>query len=81
MLLATNEAITSADLRKEIAAIDVPVLVIQGDADLSAPVEITGQPTSALLSNGHLEVIAGAGHGLYTSYAAEWNAAVLAAIG
>ena len=81
VLLATNEAITSADLRKEIAAIDVPVLVVQGDADLSAPVEITGQPTAALLSDGHLEVIAGAGHGLYTSYAAEWNAAVLAAIG
>ena len=81
MLLATNEAITSADLRKEIAAIDVPVLVIQGDADLSAPVEITGQPTAALLADGRLEVIAGAGHGLYTSYAAEWNAAVLAAIG
>jgi pimeloyl-ACP methyl ester carboxylesterase len=81
VLLATNEAITSADLRKEIAAIDVPVLVIQGDADLSAPVEITGQPTAGLVADGHLEVIAGAGHGFSTSYAAEWNAAVLAAIG
>jgi pimeloyl-ACP methyl ester carboxylesterase len=81
VLLATNDAITSADLRKEIAAIDAPVFVIQGDADLSAPVEITGRPTAALVADGRLEVIAGAGHGLYTSYAAEWNAAVLAAIG
>jgi len=81
VLLATNAAITSADLREEIAAIDVPVLVVQGDADLSAPIEITGQPTAALAAKGRLEVIAGAGHGLYTSYAAAWNAAVLAAIG
>jgi pimeloyl-ACP methyl ester carboxylesterase len=81
VLLATNEAITSADLRKEIAAIDVPVLVIQGDSDLSAPLAVTGQPTAALLADGRLEVIQGAGHGLYTSYAAAWNAAVLAFIG
>jgi pimeloyl-ACP methyl ester carboxylesterase len=81
VLLATNEAITAADLRDEIAGIDVPVLVVQGDADRSAPVEITGRPTAALVPKGRLEVIAGAGHGLYTSYAAEWNAAVLAAIG
>jgi non-heme chloroperoxidase len=81
VLLATNEAITSADLRKEISSIDVPVLVVQGDADRSAPIEISGQPTAALAPNGRLEVIAGAGHGLYTSYAKEWNAAVLAAIG
>jgi pimeloyl-ACP methyl ester carboxylesterase len=81
VLLATNEAITSADLRAEIASIDVPVLVVQGDADMSAPIEITGRPTAALPAKGRLEVIAGAGHGLYTSYAAAWNALVLDAIG
>jgi non-heme chloroperoxidase len=81
VLLATNEAITSADLRSEIAAIDIPVLVVQGDADLSAPIEITGQPTAALAPKARLEVIAGAGHGLYTSYAPAWNAVVLTAIG
>jgi non-heme chloroperoxidase len=78
VLLATNAAITAADLRKEIAAIDVPTLVIQGDADLSAPLAVTGAPTAALLADGELHVIAGAGHGLYASYAEEYNAALLA---
>ena len=77
ILLATNEAITSADLRGEIASITVPVLVVQGDNDLSAPVEITGEPTSKLPDDSRLHVIEGAGHGLYTSYAAEYNAALL----
>jgi non-heme chloroperoxidase len=77
ILLATNEAITSADLRGEIASINVPLLVVQGDSDLSAPVEITGEPTSRLPADARLHVIEGAGHGLYTSYADQYNAAVL----
>jgi pimeloyl-ACP methyl ester carboxylesterase len=77
ILLATNEAITSADLRAEIASITAPVLVIQGDSDLSAPVEITGEPTSKLITDGRFQVIEGAGHGLYTSYADAYNATVL----
>jgi pimeloyl-ACP methyl ester carboxylesterase len=74
VLLATNEAFTSADLRAEIASITLPVLIIQGDSDLSAPIEITGEPTAKLAVDGRLHVVAGAGHGLYTSYADEYNA-------
>jgi non-heme chloroperoxidase len=77
VLLATNEAVTAADLRAEVASITVPVLVLQGDSDLSAPIEVTGEPTAALLRDGRLVVVPGAGHGLYTSYAAEYNAALL----
>jgi pimeloyl-ACP methyl ester carboxylesterase len=77
VLLATNESITSADLRTEIASIGVPTLVVQGDQDLSAPLAVTGEPTAALLPHSRLVVLEGAGHGLYTSYATEWNAAVL----
>jgi non-heme chloroperoxidase len=73
VLLATNEAFTAADLRDDVAAIACPTLVIQGDADRSAPVEITGHPTATLLKHGDLRIIAGAGHGLYTSYASEYN--------
>ncbi len=81
VLLATNEAITSADLRSEIAAIAVPTLVIQGDQDLSAPLALIGQPTADLLRDGRLHVIEGAGHGLYTSYADQYNAVLLDFIG
>jgi non-heme chloroperoxidase len=65
----------------EIASIAVPTLVIQGDHDLSAPIEITGQPTAGLLRDGRLHVVAGAGHGLDTSYAEEYNVALIQFIG
>jgi pimeloyl-ACP methyl ester carboxylesterase len=81
VLLATNDAFTSADLRAEVAAITAPTLVIQGDHDLSAPIEVTGQPTAALLPDGRLHVVEGAGHGLYTSYADEYNASLLDFLG
>jgi len=81
ILLATNEAITSADLRAEVASIGVPTLVIQGDHDVSAPLQVTGRPTAQLLPDGRLVVVEGAGHGLSTSFAAAWNAAVLQFIG
>ncbi len=57
------------------------MLVVQGDADLSAPLEVSGEPTSKLPADARLHVIAGAGHGLYTSYAAEYNATLLEFIG
>jgi pimeloyl-ACP methyl ester carboxylesterase len=81
VLLATNEAFTSADLRGEIASITLPVLIIQGDSDLSAPIEITGEPTAKLVVDGRLHVVAGAGHGLYTSFADEYNAVLLDFVG
>jgi non-heme chloroperoxidase len=77
VLLATNAAFTSADLRSDVAQIPCPTLVIQGDADLSAPIEITGHPTVELLKDGGLHVIAGAGHGLYTSFAGEYDGALI----
>jgi non-heme chloroperoxidase len=77
ILLATNKAITEADLRADIAAITRPVLVVHGDADLSAPLEITGRPTADLTRHGELRIIAGAGHGLYTIFAEQYNAELL----
>jgi pimeloyl-ACP methyl ester carboxylesterase len=80
VLLATNEAIASADLRAEIAAVGVPTLVVHGDHDRSAPLALTGEPTARLLRDGRLVVIEGAGHGLYTSFAARWNEVVVSFI-
>ena len=61
----------------------VAVLALDGviPFDLSAPIEVTGEPTAALLPDGRLRVVEGAGHGLYTSYADDYNAAVLDFIG
>ena len=46
---------------------DVPTLVVHGDADASAPIDITSRPTAALLPDARLEVYPGAPHGLYVT--------------
>lgn len=73
VLLATNRMMIEADVRADCAAFAGPALVIQGDADRSAPLPLTGAPTADLLAGGELVVVEGAGHGLYTSYAEVYN--------
>ena len=47
------------------------------DADASAPLPITGQPTAELLANGELLVYPGAPHGLYVTEKDRLNTDVL----
>ncbi|TDG07340.1 alpha/beta hydrolase [Paraburkholderia guartelaensis] len=61
------------DFRRELAAIDVPALVLHGDCDASAPLEITGHPTAAALENAVLKVYEGGTHGMYFNHAARVN--------
>ncbi|UNC00368.1 alpha/beta hydrolase [Mycolicibacterium boenickei] len=68
-LVATQLMGAHADYRAELAEFDLPVLVIQGDADVSTPIELTGRRTVALLPQGTLVEIPGAAHGLYVTHA------------
>ncbi|MGH9271610.1 MAG: alpha/beta fold hydrolase, partial [Ilumatobacteraceae bacterium] len=65
---ACMRAFARTDLTAELQAIEIPVLVIHGDVDASAPLEITGRPTAQLISDARLEVYAGAPHGLYVTH-------------
>jgi pimeloyl-ACP methyl ester carboxylesterase len=56
------------DLTEHIGSIDVPVLLIWGDADPISPIEI-GQRLKALFVNSRLEVIVGGDHGLAATMA------------
>jgi non-heme chloroperoxidase len=77
VLLSTNEVVIRADQREELRKITAPVLVIQGDADRSAPIDLTGRRTHALLPDARLAVLEGAGHGLYMSDPGRYNAEIL----
>lgn len=68
-LLATQRMGAHADYRSELAGLDLPVLVIQGDVDVSTPIELTGRRTVALLPDAELIEIPGAAHGLYVTHA------------
>ena len=69
VLLATFDTNAAADLRADLAGIDLPTLVIQGDADKNNPLELTGRRAAELIRGATLVVLHGAGHGLYRSEA------------
>ena len=75
--LATNRAVVEVDFRPDLAKIDTPTLVLHGDADASAPLEITGRPTAAHIRNARLEVLPGAPHGLFVTHAEAVNRAIV----
>jgi non-heme chloroperoxidase len=68
----------TTDISSDVADCPVPTLVLHGDADTSAPLELTGQPTASTLPDGRLEVYRGAPHGLPLTHADRVASDVLA---
>lgn len=62
--LDTLHSHTSTDFRPDLACVNMPTLVIHGDVDQSAPIDLTGRPTAARIAGARLEVYTGAPHGL-----------------
>ncbi len=73
-LVELNRTMVSHDFRPGLPKIDRPTLVIQGDRDASAPLEITGRRTAALIPGAELKVYEGAPHGLFVTHTARLNA-------
>ncbi|MFH8255677.1 alpha/beta fold hydrolase [Streptomyces roseolus] len=69
------------DFRADLPRIDVPTLIIHGDADRTLPVEATAVPLSGLIDGARLTIVPGAPHGLLWTHAAEVNAELLAFLG
>jgi non-heme chloroperoxidase len=67
----------ATDFRDDLPNIDVPMLVIQGDADRVLPLEKTGKRLPGLMKDIRLIVIAGGPHAIAWSHADKVNAALL----
>jgi non-heme chloroperoxidase len=83
-LLATVELARiqlDTDFHPELARIRVPVLVIHGDADASAPIDLTGRPAAAMIPDARLVVYEGAPHGLYFTHRHRLNEDIAAFAG
>ena len=77
---ATLDCITAfayTDFRADLAKVDVPTLVIHGDADAIVPFEVSGKRAAAAIADARVVVIEDAPHGVIVSHPQEWNAAVL----
>jgi non-heme chloroperoxidase len=68
-LVDTQKIGAETDYRAELRTFDVSTVVIHGDADASAPIEITGRKTAALLPRAKLIELSDVGHGLYVTHA------------
>src|SRR4029077_8514490 len=61
------------DFRNDLARIDVPTLVIQGDADRIVPLAASGQRTAKLIEGGRLVAIKDGPHAVNWTHAEEVN--------
>lgn len=71
-------AFSETDFRPDMAKVDVPTLVIHGDADQVVPFETTGKLAAELIRGAELKVYAGAPHGFAVTHAAQLNQDLLA---
>jgi non-heme chloroperoxidase len=71
--IACNRAVVETDLRPDLAKIDRPALILQGDKDVSAPLDITGRRTAAGIRGAVLKVYPGAPHLLFITHMEQVN--------
>jgi non-heme chloroperoxidase len=69
------------DFREDLARIDVPTLVIQGDADRILPIGATGLRTAKLIKKSRQVVVKGGPHCIPWTHAEEVNAELLSFLG
>ena len=72
------KAFSETDFTEDLKKIDVPTLIIHGDADQIVPISDSAELSSKIVKNATLKVIPGAPHGLCTTHADQINAELLA---
>ncbi len=79
----THDCVSSwlTDFRKDLARIDIPVLIVHGDADRICPLSLTGKRMNEMIKGSKLVVIEGAPHGLSWTHAEQLNHALLDFLG
>jgi non-heme chloroperoxidase len=78
--IAFQRSAVETDFRAELSRLSLPTLIVQGDADASAPLPLTGARTAELVPNCRLLVYENAPHGLYLTHRKKINADLLAFI-
>ena len=66
------------DFRPELRTIRTPTLILQGDLDKSAPLELTGRPTHELIAGSRQIVYENAAHGLPYTHTDRMRADIVA---
>ena len=72
-----NLVVQAAEMSEEMRRIDLPVLLIAGDRDVSAPLDLTARRSAELLPHARLRVLEGAAHGMFLTHVERVNAELL----
>lgn len=72
-----HAAVQGADMADELRTLDVPTLIVAGDRDVSAPLDLTARRSAGLIPDVRLQVIEGAAHGMFLTHVERVNAALL----
>ena len=70
ILVDYQRIIAATDFRDEMRALTLPVTIVQGDRDVSAPEALCGRRTAALLPHAELLLYEGVAHGPMVTHAA-----------
>ena len=68
---------SETDFRNDLKKIDIPVLIIHGDADKTVPINVSGDKTALLLPHAKYIVYVNAPHGLFITEKEKLNADLL----
>ncbi len=79
-VLDCNVSVTETDFRAELHKVAVPTLIIHGDTDVSAPIDLTGRETARLIPGCQFKLYEGAPHGLILTHMDRLNTDLLAFI-
>jgi non-heme chloroperoxidase len=71
------KAFSETDFTEDLKKIEVPTLIIHGDADQIVPISDSAELSSKIVKNATLKVIPGAPHGLCTTHADQINTLLL----
>ncbi len=72
------KAFSETDLTEDLKKVEVPTLILHGDADELVPISNSAYLSSKIVKNATLTVIAGASHGMCTTHAERINQELLA---
>jgi non-heme chloroperoxidase len=65
------------DFRKDLMRVEVPTLVIHGDADRIVPLSVSGEKTAKMIKGARLVVVKDGPHCITWTHAEEVNSALL----
>lgn len=74
--VATQEcakSFSSTDFREDMSSVNVPTLIIHGDADKTVPIEPTGEQAAQLIINSQYKIYEGEPHGLFYTQKEQLN--------